>query len=59
MSVADLQAMIMAGLVRPVRRTADGRITEYELTHAGRVLAERLGMIDHGVCASPLAGMLP
>jgi hypothetical protein len=29
------------GLVRALRRTADGAVTEYELTHLGRVLLER------------------
>ncbi len=34
----DVQLLLKCGLVRPVRRTENGRVTEYELTHAGRIL---------------------
>lgn len=37
----SLEVLATAGLVRPVRRTADGQVTEYELTHDGRVLLGR------------------
>jgi hypothetical protein len=40
-SPADVAALLAAGLIRPVRRTADGRVTEYALTHAGRTLGTR------------------
>ena len=37
----DLDLLLKAGLIRPVRRTECGKVTEYELTHAGRVLLGR------------------
>lgn len=37
LTAAQVTEFVQLGLLRAVRRTADGRITEYELTHAGRV----------------------
>lgn len=37
-----LALWLKVGLLRPVRRSEDGTVTEYELTHAGRVFASRI-----------------
>jgi hypothetical protein len=37
----ELKLFVELGLVRVTRTTADGRVTEYEYTHAARVLAQR------------------
>lgn len=36
MSPEDVRALLDSGLLRPVRRTKDGRATEYELTWLAR-----------------------
>ena len=38
MQPRELELLIALGMVRPVRRTNDGQVTEYELTHVGRCL---------------------
>lgn len=38
MTPGELRLLIDLGLVVPKRVTEDGRVTEYELTHAGRTL---------------------
>lgn len=35
---AELADLIRLGLLEATRRTPDGRVTEYRLTHAGRTL---------------------
>ncbi len=37
----ELKLFIALDLVRPTRVTADGRVQEFEYTHAARVLAQR------------------
>lgn len=37
----ELKLLIELDLVRPTRVSADGRIQEYEYTHAARVLARK------------------
>lgn len=39
----DIRALLESGLLRPVRRTQDGKVTEYELTWLARRL---LGQCD-------------
>lgn len=33
--------LVLSGLLEPVARTTDGKVTEYRLTHAGRVLVAK------------------
>lgn len=48
----ELQLMLAAGLLRASRRTADGRVTEYTLTHAGRLFVQRGETADAAAVAS-------
>lgn len=50
----ELQLMLAAGLLRPTRRTADGRVTEYELTHEGRIFLAR-GEVNETQLSAPAA----
>jgi DNA-binding MarR family transcriptional regulator len=43
LSPEDIRALVESGLVKPVRRTKDGRVTEYELTWLARRM---LGQCD-------------
>ena len=54
MNEALLQMLLRLNLAVPVRRTQNGAVTEYALTHAGRVFLARTMAADEVVQHEPL-----
>jgi len=52
----DLGLLLKAGLIEPAARTADGRVTAFKLTPAGRILhGGKPGRFSVGAASKPLA----